>query len=131
MKASEIMNQYIKPEQRSFTIISYPIPEIGDNFEEIFKEVVKVNTLDKDKYRQIQQHLIDALNQAVEVHIKGKGKNKTDLYVAMHEMDDPSKETNFENCLADVNIPVGEVFTSPKLTGTNGVLHVGEVYLMI
>lgn len=129
MKASEIMNQYIKPEQRSFTIISYPIPEIGDNFEEIFKEVVKVNTLDKDKYRQIQQHLIDTLNQAVEVHIKGKGKNKTDLYVAMHEMDDPSKETNFENCLADVNIPVGEVFTSPKLTGTNGVLHVGEVYL--
>lgn len=129
MKASEIMNQYIKPEQRSFTIISYPIPEIGDNFEEIFKEVVKVNTLDKDKYRQIQQHLIDALNQAVEVHIKGKGKNKTDLYVAMHEMDDPSKETNFENCLADVNIPVGEVFTSPKLTGTNGILHVGEVYL--
>ena len=129
MKASEIMNQYIKPEQRSFTIISYPIPGIGDNFEEIFKEVVKVNTLDKDKYRQIQQHLIDALNQAVEVHIKGKGKNKTDLYVAMHEMDDPSKETNFENCLADVNIPVGEVFTSPKLTGTNGVLHVGEVYL--
>ena len=129
IKASEIMNQYIKPEQRSFTIIAYPIPEIGDNFEEIFKEVVKVNTLDKDKYRQIQQHLIDALNQAVEVHVKGKGKNKTDLYVAMHEMDDPSKETNFENCLADVNIPVGEVFTSPKLTGTNGVLHVGEVYL--
>ena len=108
MKASEIMNQYIKPEQRSFTIIAYPIPEIGDNFEEIFKEVVKVNTLDKDKYRQIQQHLIDALDQAVEVHVKGKGKNKTDLYVAMHEMDDPSKETNFENCLADVNIPVGE-----------------------
>ena len=38
MKASEIMNQYIKPEQRSFTIISYPIPEIGDNFEEILKK---------------------------------------------------------------------------------------------
>mgnify|MGYP000093260295 CR=1 FL=1 len=90
------------------------IPEIGDNFEEIFKEVVKVNTLDKDKYRQIQQHLIDALNQAVEVHIKGKGKNKTDLYVAMHEMDDPSKETNFENCLADVNIPSWRSVYSPN-----------------
>ena len=77
----------------------------------------------------ISDALIDALDQAVEVHVKGKGKNKTDLYVAMHEMDDQSKETNFENCLADVNIPVGEVFTSPKLTGTNGVLHVGEVYL--
>jgi hypothetical protein len=28
-----------------------------------------------------------------------------------------------------VNIPVGEVFTSPKLTGTNGILHVSQVYL--
>ena len=38
------------------------------NFEEIFKEVVKVNTLDKDKYRQIQQTFDRCLNQAVEVH---------------------------------------------------------------
>ena len=44
-------------------------------------------------------------------------------------MTEPAKQTNFENCLADVNIPVGEVFTSPKLTGTNGVLHVTQVYL--
>ena len=32
-------------------------------------------------------------------------------------LNNPEKETNFENCLADVNIPLGEVFTSPKLTG--------------
>ena len=31
--------------------------------------------------------------------------------------------------VADVNIPVGEVFTSPVLEGTNGKLHVGQVYL--
>lgn len=47
----------------------------------------------------------------------------------MHERQNPDKETNFENCTADVNIPVGEVFTSPKLTGTHGVLNVSEVYL--
>ena len=128
-KSSEIVNEYIKPDERSFTIIAYPIPEIGAQFEEIFEKVVKVNTLDKDKYREIQQHLIDALDRAVEVHIRGAGENQTDLYVAMHEMEDSQKQTNFENCLADVNIPVGEVFTSPKLAGTNGVLHVGEVYL--
>lgn len=29
MKASEIMNQYIKPEQRSFTIISYQFLRSG------------------------------------------------------------------------------------------------------
>lgn len=129
IKASEIVNEYIRPDQRSFTIIAYPIPEIGDRFEEIFEEVIRVNTLDKDKYREIQQHLIDALDQGSEVHIKGAGENQTDLYVALHELKNPSKETNFENCLADVNIPVGEVFTSPKLAGTNGTLHVGEVYL--
>jgi leucyl aminopeptidase (aminopeptidase T) len=31
--------------------------------------------------------------------------------------------------VADVNIPVGEVFTSPMLTGTNGTLHVEDIYL--
>ena len=33
------------------------------------------------------------------------------------------------NCVADVNIPVGEVFTSPVLAGTGGILHVKKVYL--
>ena len=55
--------------------------------------------------------------------------NKTDIKVMLHKLDKPDKETNFENCLADVNIPLGEVFTSPVLTGTNGVLNVSEVYL--
>ena len=128
-EAGKITNQYINPLERSFTIIAYPVPEIGDNFEEIFDEIVKVNTLDKDMYREIQQNLIDALDQGEFVHILGKGDNKTDLMVALTEIKDPKKETLFENCLADINIPVGEVFTSPKLTGTNGVLHVTGVYL--
>ena len=128
-EAMPVVNQYIPGDETSFTIIAFPVPEIGADFPEIFKETIRINTLDYQLYADIQQKLIDALDQAVEVHVKGKGKNKTDLYVAMHEMKDASKETNFENCLADVNIPVGEVFTSPKLTGTNGVLHVGEVYL--
>ena len=45
------------------------------------------------------------------------------------KLNDPAKETIFENCVADVNIPVGEVFTSPVLEGTFGVLHVSRVYL--
>lgn len=53
----------------------------------------------------------------------------TNLTVALCDLKDAQKETKFENCLADVNIPVGEVFTSPKLKGTNGLLHVTEVYL--
>ena len=128
-KANQIVNEYIKPEERSFTIIAYPMPEIGEQYEEIFREIVKVNTLDKDMYREIQQHLIDALDQAKTVHVIGKGENRTNIYVQMHPLEDPEHQTNFENCLADVNIPVGEVFTSPKLAGTYGTLHVREVFL--
>ena len=127
--SGKITNEYIIPQERSFTIIAYPIPEIGEQFEDIFREIVKVNTLDKNLYRRIQQTLIDTLDRAQQVHIKGAGKNETDLYVSLTELSDPEKETLFENCLADVNIPVGEVFTSPKLAGTHGLLHVTGVYL--
>lgn len=122
-------HEYIKGDETSFTIIAYPIPDIGDNFEDIFADTIKINTLDQNLYCQIQTDIINALDKAEYVCVKGKGNNKTDIKVMMHTLNDPSKETNFENCLADVNIPVGEVFTSPKLTGTEGVLNVSEVYL--
>ena len=47
----------------------------------------------------------------------------------LHPLADPAKETIFENCVADVNIPVGEVFTSPVLEGTEGTLFVSKVFL--
>lgn len=124
-----IQSRYIREDERSFTIIAFPIPEIGDDFEAIFTETIKLNTLDMELYRKIHQALIDALDQGDRVHITGRGENQTDLTVKLHELRDPQTETNFENCLADVNIPVGEVFTSPVLKGTNGVLHVTKVYL--
>ncbi|MBQ6843566.1 MAG: aminopeptidase [Agathobacter sp.] len=125
----QIMNRYIKGEERSFTIIAYPIPEIGEKFEEIFAETVKLNTLDYVLYRDMQQKIIDVLDQAEKVHIVGTRGNKTDLYVSIYPLQNPEKETAFENCVADVNIPVGEVFTSPVLKGTTGKLHVSQVYL--
>lgn len=128
-EAGQITNRYIIGEERSFTIISYPVPAIGEKFEEIFRETVKINTLDYNLYQRIQQKLIDALDQGSSVRILGKNGNHTDLKVQLHKLNNPLKETNFENCVADVNIPVGEVFTSPVLKGTNGVLHVTRVYL--
>lgn len=128
-ESAQITNQYIIGKERSFTIIAFPVPQIGEQFEEIFRETVKINTLDYQLYRDIQQRIIDALDQGTAVHILGKNGNRTDLTVALHTLADPQKQTLFENCVADVNIPVGEVFTSPKLAGTNGTLHVKQVYL--
>ncbi len=142
--SSKIVNTYVNRKEYSFTIIAYPTPDIGEDFPAIFQETVKINTLDKAMYRRIQECLIDELNQAEYVIVEGidavqgadrkvnarkKKSNCTSMKVMMHVMEHPEKETNFENCLADVNIPVGEVFTSPKLQGTEGVLHVSEVFL--
>ena len=126
---SQLINHYIHGEERSFTIIAYPVPSIGEKYEEIFAETVHINTLDYMLYRNMQQKIIDVLDTADRVHIKGCNGNRTDLYVKIHPLSDPTKETAFENCVADVNIPVGEVFTSPVLQKTEGKLHVTQVYL--
>lgn len=128
-ESGSIINSYIKGEERSFTIIAYPSPQIGDKFPEIFNEIVKINTLDYEKYKVIQQNIINVLDKAEYVEVYGQGANETDMKVSIMKVNNPDKETVFENCLADVNIPLGEVFTSPVLKGTEGVLNVSSVYL--
>ncbi|WP_394526428.1 aminopeptidase [Lacrimispora sp. JR3] len=129
-ETSVILNQFIPGEETSFTIIAFPVPTIGERFEEIFEETIKINTLDYEKYKGLQQIIIDALDEAEYVEVTGKGNNKTRLKVALHSLHDKEKETKFENCVADVNIPLGEVFTSPVLAGTEGTLFVSTVYIM-
>lgn len=128
-RAGKILNNYIKGEERSFTIIAFPTPAIGKQFENIFDDIIAVNTLNYETYRDYQQILIDTLDTADYVKITGMDGNRTDLRVKITPLSDPDKESAFENCVADVNIPVGEVFTSPVLEGTQGVLHVKEVFL--
>ncbi|HIY00445.1 MAG TPA: aminopeptidase [Candidatus Blautia faecipullorum] len=128
-ESGQIVNRYIKGDERSFTIIAYPVPEIGKDFPEIFREIVKINTLDYKLYERIQQTIIETLDSCQWVEIKGRDGNETDLIIHLHTLEDAAKQTNFENCVADVNIPVGEVFTSPELAGTGGILHVKKVYL--
>lgn len=125
----QMQAEYIREEERSFTIIAFPTPAIGEPFAEIFSEIIRINTLDYKLYRQIQQTLIDTLDKAEYVEIKGMNGNRTDLRVMLKPLLNPEKETKFENCVADVNIPVGEVFTSPVLKGTQGTLHVSKVFL--
>lgn len=128
-RAGALQNEYIPGEERSFTIIAFPVPDIGERYEEIFDDIVRINTLDYKLYQGIQQKIIDTLDQGLTVRVKGRGANRTDMTIKLHELRDPAKETNFENCVADVNIPVGEVFTSPMLIGTDGILHVTRVFL--
>ena len=128
-RAGRLTNEYLPGDERSFTIISWPVPEIGEQYHEIFDETIKINTLDYKLYQKVQQTMIDALDKGEYVKVTGSGENQTDLKVMLHPLADLAKETIFENCVADVNIPVGEVFTSPVLEGTEGTLFVSKVFL--
>ena len=133
----QIQCKYIPEEERSFTIIAFPVPEIRnalpddsmETYQRFFEEIIRINTLNYQVYREIQAKMIDALDLADYCEVKGMNGNRTDLRINLYKLGDPAKETIFENCVADVNIPVGEVFTSPVLKGTNGILHVSRVFL--
>ena len=129
VRLRNIQNNYMPASETTFTIIAFPTPEIGENFEEIFADTMEINTLDSDKWERIQNEIIKALDKGDFIHVKGCNGNRTDIKVKMQEISNPEKETNFENCVATVNIPVGEVFTSPVLKGTNGTLHLEEIFL--
>lgn len=128
-QSAQVVNEYVPGDETSFTIIAFPKPSIGPDFEEVFQETIRINTLDYEVYKKIQQAMINRLDQARYLRVTGKGDNQTCLKVMLHHLEEPEKQTNFENCVADVNIPLGEVFTSPVLTGTEGLLQVGTVYI--
>ena len=132
VKADVLYRDAVVSKNRSYTIIAFPLPEIASppfDYREIFDAVIGFNTLDSSLYEEIQTKMTDVLGTASFVEIKGKDGNRTDLKVRLARPADPSAEANFENCTADLNIPVGEVFTTPVLEGTRGVLHVSGVYL--
>ena len=43
-KLSQISNEFLPGDSYSFSIIAFPVPDIGKDFEEIFDEVVAINT---------------------------------------------------------------------------------------
>ncbi len=132
IRSYDMYSDAIVAKDRSFTIIDFPLPSIADSFplyHEIFDAVLSINTLDNALFERVQTRMTDVLNTASHVEVKGRGGNRTDLKVNLVRPSDPDSEANFENCTADINIPVGEVFTTPVLKGTEGVLHVSGVYL--
>lgn len=129
MKLNELIDGFCPRAETGFVMADFPSPEIRGDFRAIFDETVEMNTLDNDEYLAIHKVLIDALDSGEKVRVKGAPGNRTDLEIVLHRLDDPSRQTNFVNCVATVNIPVGEVFTSPVLSGTSGTLHVEEAFL--
>lgn len=129
IEMKKALDFYIQPSDISFCKVTFPNSSIKGDYKKIFKDFVEINTMDSEEYEIYQQKIIDTLDLAKEVEIKGKNENKTNIKVIMNPIKNPDKETNFLNCGGDLNIPHGEVFTTPKLKGTHGKLHFKNIFL--
>lgn len=125
----ELEVEYLPPATLSFCKVAFPNCLLGKNFPAVFEDFYRLSTMNSEKYEQIQQCIIDALDSCQAVVLEGAAGNRTRLHVALHPLRHPEKETNFLNCGGDLNVPHGELFTTPLLRGTSGLLHVREVYL--
>jgi hypothetical protein len=121
--------EYLAPSDLSFCKVTFPNMLFEEQFCDVFNDVFALNLVDSEPYEKIQQIIIDALDRCEEVRVLGCGDNKTDMSIGMFEMDDPERETTFLNCGGDLNIPHGEVFTTPVLRETKGIWHVPDIYL--
>lgn len=125
----DVVDMYLPKNEKSFCAVAFPSPSIGKDFEEIFEGICTVNMMNSDECCRLQEKIITELDKANFVEIVGAAGNKTHIMIALQPLKDAEKYSNFNNCGTGVNIPVGEVFTSPQLAGTNGVLHIPETYL--
>ncbi len=120
----------LKPDTLSFCSVVFPDLRVGkERFDNMFEAFCNLNTADSDPVERIQAELIDMLDSCERVILKGGNGNKTDISVSLAPINNKEKETLFLNCGGDLNIPHGEMFTTPRLTGTSGVLHVREIFL--
>lgn len=121
--------RYLAPSDLSFCKVTFPNMLFEEQFNDVFNDVFALNLVNSEPYEKIQQIIIDNLDRCEKVRILGCGDNKTDMSISMFEIDDPDRETTFLNCGGDLNIPHGEVFTTPVLRETKGIWHVPHIYL--
>ncbi len=111
----------------SSTAVAYPSPLIGENFEVIFRELLKLNADNAGRLERVQSSLINALDKGSAVTIIGKAPNETRLTVSLTMPENPRRQNGFFSCLADYELPAGEIYTTPRLAGTNGLLHIEKL----
>lgn len=128
-KNKNVESTILKPDTLSFCSVVFPDKRVGENFDEIFDGFMTLNTEESEPYELIQEKLITILDKCDQVHLIGMNGNETDLTVSMMQLENKDRQTKFLNCGGDINIPHGEMFTTPVLTHTSGLLNVNEIFL--
>ena len=124
-----LKERYLPSEETSFCILGLPTSHAGKKLPEIFEATCRINAMANEEYEPVQQLVVDAADKGEYIIVQGRGINKTNMKIALPKIPDPKTQSNFVNCVAEVNVPLGEIFTTPKLEGTNGLLHLPDIYL--
>ena len=113
---SPVLNERVN--NTKWVILRWPTPSMAQRanmsteaFEDFYFDVC---TLDYGKLRKAEEILIDRMNRADRVEIKGPGK--TDISFSI-------KDIPAIGCWGDRNIPDGEVYTAPVRDSINGVIQ--------
>lgn len=121
--------RYLAPSDISFCKIAFPNALFGASLPPLFDAFYALNTMDSDCYERLQQMIIDILDACCCIRVSGAAGNQTELSIRTRLPEHPEVQTAYLNCGGDLNVPHGELFTTPLLTGTNGTLHVQDIYL--
>ncbi|WP_240843863.1 aminopeptidase [Acidaminobacter sp. JC074] len=124
-----LREKYIPEESRNYSLMGLPCIEIHKDFLEVFEHFIDINKMSNEENERLQSILINELDKAEFIHVVGGRGNRTNIKVNMQNLNNPNQETLFFNCGSDANIPLGEVFTSPKLNGTSGIIHFPSIYV--
>lgn len=124
-----LLDTYAIKSEVSYTGMVFPSVELAEDFQATFEAVMEINLVDAALIERIQYRLIEAFDQGEKVLITGMNGNQTNLEMMLQPLSDSKSQSNFMNCGADINIPAGEIYTSPQLLGSHGTLHVKEVLI--
>ena len=122
-KKITILKKHCPERKTNFCYAPLAVPALGSDFRSIFNELLALSIEDDAERVCRQQLLIDEIDEAEFVYLKGKAPNKTDIRFRLHPLNDETLYTNFTNCGKGQNIPAGEIFTTPLLAGTSGTIH--------
>ena len=123
-----LLKEYLSPDKTSFCFFPLPRPSEGDDFNRLLPAVLDVNSGEGWIGEAAQQRLIDDIDRGDTVLIEGRDGNETSLIISLAALDGGGSQTNFTNTGMSQNIPAGEIFTTPVLEGTSGLLHLKSFY---
>ena len=115
--------RYLAPSDISFCKIAFPNALFGASLPPLFDAFYALNTTESDCYERLQQMIIDVLDTCCCVRVSGAAGNQTELSIRTRLPEHPEVQTAYLNCGGDLNVPHGELFTTPLLTGSDSPLY--------